>query len=178
MKIKKFVSAIASVMLILSAGISLSAYAENGYGDIIDAAGEYDVNYDDEIMPLDIDESDYDILTDETEEEIDIFANGDAALYSITEEDSYDIESYETSSKSSEPDTVTSFIVCLVIGIITAAVIVGSMKSKMKTVRKNTRATDYQKRDSFVLERREDAFLYKKIEKTAIPRSNTAQNNK
>ncbi len=81
--------------------------------------------------------------------------------------------SSSTEKTAPKKNTGKTFLICLLIGLISAAIVVGSMYSSMKTVRQNTKAADYQKQGSLKINSREDIFLYKKIEKEAIQRSNT-----
>lgn len=66
---------------------------------------------------------------------------------------------------------VRSFFISLIISLIIAFVVVGSMKSKMKTVRKQSGAAGYTKNDSFKLEINKDTYLYNEISKTERPQS-------
>ncbi|MBQ9898556.1 MAG: hypothetical protein IJM44_03765 [Ruminococcus sp.] len=77
-------------------------------------------------------------------------------------------------SKSEKADfnPVMSLIISLIIGLIAAFIAVGSMKSKLKTVRSKTGASDYKKKDSFKLDEKTDTFLYKKLEKTVKAQPN------
>jgi hypothetical protein len=83
-------------------------------------------------------------------------------------------EDAPTKSKSEKADfnPVPSLIISLIIGLIVAFVAVASMKSKLKTVRSKTGASDYKKKDSFKLDEKTDTFLYKKLEKTAKAQPN------
>lgn len=56
-------------------------------------------------------------------------------------------------------------LIAIVIGVIIAFVITGVQKSALKTVEKQSAASEYIKQGSFKLNMSNDVFLYKKIEK-------------
>lgn len=64
-----------------------------------------------------------------------------------------------------------NIIVSLIIGLIVAGIAVGSMVSKLKTVRSKSGAADYEKQESFKLAEKKDTYLYKKVEKTPKPKN-------
>lgn len=61
-----------------------------------------------------------------------------------------------------------NILISLAIAVVIAIVVVGYMISQLKTVRHKDGACDYKKQDSFKLDERRDAFLYKKVTKTPI----------
>ena len=82
----------------------------------------------------------------------------------------------QTEKKSDEKESkkfspVRSVVISLIISLVIAFVVVGSMRSKMKTVRRQSGASGYTKDGSFKLEVNTDTYLYNKIEKTARPKS-------
>ena len=85
----------------------------------------------------------------------------------------------ESTSKSSEKkekkefNPVRSLIIALVVSLIIAFIVVGSMKSKLKTVRRQSGASNYTVENSMKLEINTDTYLYNKIEKTARPKSDS-----
>lgn len=62
--------------------------------------------------------------------------------------------------------------VCLLIGLIIALAVVGSMKASMKSVGMQAQANNYTKEGSFSLTEKQDIFLYSNLERTARPKSN------
>ncbi len=61
---------------------------------------------------------------------------------------------------------VTNILIALVVGIIIAAIIIGSQVSKLKSVNERHEASDYVKQGSLQLSDKTDVFLYKKTERT------------
>lgn len=66
-----------------------------------------------------------------------------------------------------------SLIIALVIGLIAALCVTGSMKSKLKTVRQQARADDYMAKDSLQLTHSRDLFLYTHLDRRAKPKSSS-----
>ena len=62
--------------------------------------------------------------------------------------------------------------VCLLIGLIIALAVVGSMKASMKSVGMQAQADNYTKEGSFSLTEKQDIFLYSNLERTPRPKSN------
>ena len=62
--------------------------------------------------------------------------------------------------------------VCLLIGLIIALAVVGSMKASMKSVCMQAQANNYTKEGSFSLTEKQDIFLYSNLERTPRPKSN------
>jgi hypothetical protein len=121
-----------------------TAYADEYEFDYVD---EYD--YDD-IDEIEIDDVDIDEIVVETE-----------------------ISENESNSKKRKHNVVKSFFISLLIGLISALIVLSIMKSSMKSVHKKAGASDYRKENSFKLEHSTDTFLYKKVEKIAISKTNT-----
>ena len=83
----------------------------------------------------------------------------------------------ESTSKSTEKkdkkefNPVRSLIIALVVSLIIAFIVVGSMKSKLKTVRRQSGAANYTVENSMKLEINTDTYMYNKVEKTARTKS-------
>ncbi|WP_028516654.1 hypothetical protein [Ruminococcus flavefaciens] len=152
MNLKRIAASAASIIVLL--GIcGINRYDNKINSHILTAyADEYDFDYIDEYDYDDIDETE---LDDIASDEINVNA---------------DISDNENSKR--EHNVVFTFFVCLMIGLISALIAVSVMKSSMKSVHKKTGAADYRKKDSFRLEKNTDTFLYKRVEKTAIPKTN------
>lgn len=68
------------------------------------------------------------------------------------------------------PFTITSVIVCLVIGLIVGFIGTGILRSSLKSVDFKEEATNYRNLGDLNVTDRKDVFLYKKLDKTAIPK--------
>ena len=69
-----------------------------------------------------------------------------------------------------------TLLIALVIGLIVAAIAVGSMASKLKTVSQRREANDYVTKGSLKMQVSRDNFLYKKTERRPRAQQNTPQN--
>ena len=65
-------------------------------------------------------------------------------------------------------------LISLVIGLVIAFIATGSMKSALKTVRKQAAATTYVRDGSMRLTDSRDLFLYTNVTRTAIPKNNSS----
>lgn len=84
---------------------------------------------------------------------------------------------YDTSSLPSEPSEPLSVIwmpISLVIGVIIAFIAVGSMKSKLKTVRFQVAASSYMKNNSLNITESRDLFLYHTVSRREKPKKTSA----
>ena len=61
-------------------------------------------------------------------------------------------------------------LISLVIGFVVALIVTGIMRSKLKSVRFKSSASDYMKKDSFVLTQSRDIYLYRNITRRAKPK--------
>lgn len=130
-------------------------------------ADEYDNDDYDEEYDFDfVDEYDYD-LEDEDIDEIELNDAGDNEINVNA-----DISENSSVPRKRKHNVVSSFLISLIIGLVSALIVVSIMKSSMRSVHKKTGATDYRKENSFKLEKNSDTFLYKRVEKTAIPKTN------
>ena len=107
------------------------------------------------------------MLTNEIEiETIDINPNSSADSYNYS---GSTVRSY---------NPVSAFIICLLIGLISAFIVVSIMKSSMKSVYKKQGATDYRKQNGFKLDVKTDNFLGKRVEKSPIMRVDNSSSQK
>lgn len=90
-------------------------------------------------------------------------------------ESSYEYE--EASSSKISPLPLIYLPICLVIGVIIALVVVGSMKAGMKSVHMQATANPYTKDGSFNLTDSSDIFLYREVESTPRPKNNDSDGN-
>ena len=72
----------------------------------------------------------------------------------------------QTSSEKFEPLPIIYLPICIVIGLLVALVVVGSMKASMKSVYMQVAANDYTKENSFKVTEKQDIFLYRNVERT------------
>jgi len=83
-------------------------------------------------------------------------------------------EPYDTHNLPKAPFAlIRNLIIALVIGLIAALCVTGSMKSKLKTVRQQARADDYMAKDSLQLTHSRDLFLYTHLDRRAKPKSSS-----
>lgn len=66
------------------------------------------------------------------------------------------------------------FLIAPGIGVIIAFIAVNAMKGELKSVRSKPHASDYMKQGSMKLRVSNDAFLYKNVTRSAIPKSNSS----
>lgn len=69
---------------------------------------------------------------------------------------------------------VKNLLVSLVIGFVIALISVLVMKGKLKSVRAQTGAADYVKKGSLKLNRKQDTFLYRKVDRREKPQNNSS----
>ncbi|MBE6665390.1 MAG: TPM domain-containing protein [Ruminococcaceae bacterium] len=65
-------------------------------------------------------------------------------------------------------------LISLVIGFIVALIVTGIMRSKLKSVRFKSGASDYMKKDSFMLTQSKDIYLYRNVTRRAKPKDNNS----
>lgn len=68
------------------------------------------------------------------------------------------------------PFTITSIIVCLIIGLLVGVIGTGILRSSLKSVDFKQEATSYRNLGDLNVTEKKDVFLYKKLDKTAIPK--------
>lgn len=68
------------------------------------------------------------------------------------------------------PFTITSIIVCLIIGLVVGVIGTGILRSSLKSVDFKQEATSYRDLGNLNVTEKKDVFLYKKLDKTAIPK--------
>ena len=81
---------------------------------------------------------------------------------------------YDVGSLPREPLSFIWIPISIGIGVTLALIIVGVMKSKLKTVRFQTAANSYMKKDSLALTESSDLFLYHTVTRTAKPESSSS----
>lgn len=81
---------------------------------------------------------------------------------------------YDSGNLPREPLSIVWIPAALVIGFIIAKIIVGNMKSKLKTVRAQAAANSYVKENSLNITDSHDLFLYHTITRTEKPKSSSS----
>lgn len=71
-----------------------------------------------------------------------------------------------------EPLSMIWIPISIVIGVVLALIIVGVMKSKLKTVRRQAAANSYLKKGSLAVTESSDLFLYHTVNRTERPKNN------
>ncbi|GAA0260153.1 hypothetical protein GCM10008922_19480 [Faecalicatena contorta] len=82
-------------------------------------------------------------------------------------------EPFDKSTLPKEPMSPVWILISLAVGIAIAFIIVGIMKSKLKTVRFQPKAKDYIKEGSMNITESHDMFLYRTVDKKEKPKSNS-----
>lgn len=83
-------------------------------------------------------------------------------------------EPYDSGNLPREPLSLIWIPIALVIGFVIAKIIVGNMKSKLKTVRKQAAANSYIKSGSMNITDSRDLFLYHTVTRTERPKNNSS----
>lgn len=83
-------------------------------------------------------------------------------------------EPYNKSNLPREPLSLVWIPIALIIGFVIAKIVVGNMKSKLKTVRKQVAANSYMKNGSMNITDSRDLFLYHTVTRTKKSQSNSS----
>lgn len=81
---------------------------------------------------------------------------------------------YDNGNLPREPLSLIWIPIALVIGFVIAKIIVGNMKSKLKTVRAQAAANSYVKNGSMNITESRDLFLYHTVTRTEKPKNNSS----
>lgn len=81
---------------------------------------------------------------------------------------------YDSNNLPREPLSLIWIPVAIGIGLVLALIIVGQMKSKLKTVRAQAAANSYMKKGSLTISESRDLFLYHTVTKTAKPKNTSS----
>lgn len=84
---------------------------------------------------------------------------------------------YSTSTLPRAPLSLIWIPISIAAGVIIALIVVGIMKSKLKTVRFQTAANSYVKKDSLDITNSSDLFLYNTVTRTEKPKDNDSGNS-
>lgn len=83
-------------------------------------------------------------------------------------------EPYDSSNLPREPLSLIWIPIALVIGFVIAKIIVGNMKSQLKTVRKQAAANSYMRNGSMNITENRDLFLYHTVTRSEKPKNNSS----
>ena len=97
--------------------------------------------------------------------------------YDSEQETVNDYSETNSSSYSNDADRVKTIGICIVIGLVIGGIATMVMVSSMRSVHRQTGASDYKKPNSFKLDLSQDTYLYNKIEKVQISQPSQNQNN-
>lgn len=81
---------------------------------------------------------------------------------------------YGAKNKADEPLSIIWIPISIAIGIVLALIVVKSMKSNLKSVKKKREANSYVKNGSMVVNESYDSFLYSQVTKTPIQKQNNS----
>lgn len=81
---------------------------------------------------------------------------------------------YDSGNLPSQPLSLIWIPIALVIGFVLAKIFVGSMKSELKTVRRQAAANSYVKSGSLNVTERRDLFLYHTVTRTEKPKNDSS----
>lgn len=81
---------------------------------------------------------------------------------------------YDSGNIPRKPLSLIWIPIALVIGFVIAKIVVGNMKSKLKTVRKQAAANSYMKDGSMNITESRDLFLYHTVTRTEKPKNNSS----
>jgi len=161
------------VLLLLAMDEGEWAASTSGIGVYELTAYEIDVIME-EIVPY-LSSEDYEsAFLDFADLAADALSNDTDDHYDVFPDDFFDDPSFEDDYDTMYPEENASIsslvVICLVIGIIGAAIITGVMKSQLKSVRYSANASIYTKNDSLNITRSSEHFLYRNVSRT--PRQN------
>lgn len=81
---------------------------------------------------------------------------------------------YDSHNLPSEPLSLIWIPIAVIIGFVIAKIIVGNMKSKLKTVRKQAAANSYVRNGSMNVTESRDLFLYQTVTRAEKPKNNSS----
>lgn len=84
---------------------------------------------------------------------------------------------YDVDNMPKEPFSIVYLGVALVIGLITALIVTGVMKSRLKSVAPQRDATDYIRQGSMKLTNQRDLYLYREVHRTERPKESSSSDS-
>ena len=84
---------------------------------------------------------------------------------------------YDVDNMPKEPFSIVYLGVALVIGLITALIVTGVMKSQLKSVAPQRDATSYVRQGSMKLTNQRDLFLYRDVHRTEQPKESSSSDS-
>ena len=103
---------------------------------------------------------------------VNVFAYSDDYLYDDEYYEYVDEEEYYIDEVKEEFNVGKKLLISFVVGLVLALIITGIMRSGMKSVRFQNAARNYIKRDSMVVTKSMDIYLYSRVTKVPIPKNN------
>ena len=84
---------------------------------------------------------------------------------------------YDVDNMPKEPFSIVYLGVALVIGLVTALIVTGVMKSRLKSVAPQRDATSYVRQGSMKLTNQRDLFLYRDVHRTERPKESSSSDS-
>lgn len=84
---------------------------------------------------------------------------------------------YDVDNMPKEPFSIVYLGVALVIGLITALIVTGVMKSRLKSVAPQRDATSYVRQGSMKLTNQRDLYLYREVHRTERPKESSSSDS-
>ena len=84
---------------------------------------------------------------------------------------------YDVDNMPHEPLSILYLGLALVIGLVTALIVTGVMKSQLKSVASQRDATDYVRQGSMKLTNQRDLFLYRDVHRTERPKESSSDDS-
>ena len=84
---------------------------------------------------------------------------------------------YDVDNMPKEPFSIVYLGVALVIGLVTALIVTGVMKSRLKSVAPQRDAADYVRQGSMKLTNQRDLFLYRDVHRTERPKASSSDDS-
>ena len=84
---------------------------------------------------------------------------------------------YDVDNMPKEPFSIVYLGVALVIGLITALIVTGVMKSRLKSVAPQRGATSYVRQGSMKLTNQRDLYLYREVHRTERPKESSSSDS-
>lgn len=146
-------------------------------GKAISAITDYGLEYIENEMIGDLSDGSYyeafSAYADACDSLLKIYEHGDAYDYNNGKEYASEglVNGYPRGGESS---VSANIVISLAVGVIVAFIAVSTMKAQLKSVRPQTSAHSYVRRNSLMLTQQRDIFLYRNVKKVARPKETTS----
>ena len=84
---------------------------------------------------------------------------------------------YDVDNMPHEPLSILYLCLALVIGLVTALIVTGVMKSRLKSVAPQRDATSYVRQGSMKLTNQRDLYLYREVHRTERPKESSSSDS-